>query len=481
MSQENWDYCYAFGAANFIFAGSRNLDSLKKFFKNLFLKAGITNERTKNIVRHVGWSTLYKGGSVLASFLLVPLTIDYLDNENYGIWLTLSSFISWFSFFDIGLGHGLRNKFAEAKAKGQKELAQAYISCAYYTIGFISVGLILLFLIANNFIDWSAVFNTSKELRDDLNLLMPIVFGFFGLQLVVKLITTIYTADQYHSIQSKIEFITRALSLIAIWLLTKTDESSLIVYGGIFSALPVIILLTFNFLAFSTTYRNYKPSFALFKLKYLKDITGIGLSFFFIQISLLVLFSTDNFIISRLFGPADVVPYNVSHKYFSIVTMGYTILVTPYWSSITEANANNDLKWIKESVGNIQKLWLLIPLLLILMVLLADWFYGIWVGDAVSVPIQLSISMAFFALLMTFQAIYVLFLNGVGKVRLQLYLSIFSIIINIPLSIFLSENMGLGLSGIILATSFSILVASVLWPIQYHKIINKKATGIWNK
>jgi hypothetical protein len=30
----------------------------------------------------------------------------------YEIWLTLSSIVGWFSFFDVGLGHGLRNKFA---------------------------------------------------------------------------------------------------------------------------------------------------------------------------------------------------------------------------------------------------------------------------------------------------------------------------------------------------------------------------------
>jgi O-antigen/teichoic acid export membrane protein len=88
---------------------------------------------------------VYKGGSILASFLLVPLTINYLDTENYGIWLTLSSFIAWFSFFDIGLGNGLRNKFAEAKAKGDMTLARGYVSSAYFTIGVVSIGLIVIF------------------------------------------------------------------------------------------------------------------------------------------------------------------------------------------------------------------------------------------------------------------------------------------------------------------------------------------------
>ena len=36
--------------------------------------------------------------------------------------LTLSSIIGWFAFFDIGFGNGLRNKFAEAIAKGDHQL-----------------------------------------------------------------------------------------------------------------------------------------------------------------------------------------------------------------------------------------------------------------------------------------------------------------------------------------------------------------------
>src|SRR5262249_51089015 len=152
-------------------------------------------------------SFIFKGGSIVCNFLLVPLTINYLDTTNYGIWLTITSFISWFSFFDIGLGNSLRNKFAEARAKGDLNLAQAYVSSAYYTIGFICTVLFLLFLIANSYVNWDYVLNVPATLDNDLHILMPVVFGFFCMQLVVKLITTIYTADQHHSVHERINFI----------------------------------------------------------------------------------------------------------------------------------------------------------------------------------------------------------------------------------------------------------------------------------
>src|SRR5690554_5946959 len=190
------------------------LNKVNKYtrLKNTFLNSN-NSQRTKNIIKHVFASFIYKVGSVVANFLLVPLMINYLDVENYGVWLTLSSFIAWFSFFDVGLGNGLRNKFAEAKAKGDLTLAKGYVSTAYFTIGAVCLGLFVLFFGVNFFIDWTSVFNTSKGLQHDLSILMPIVFGFFCLQLVVKLITTIYIADQQHSTQGKITFITNTTSL----------------------------------------------------------------------------------------------------------------------------------------------------------------------------------------------------------------------------------------------------------------------------
>lgn len=454
---------------------------LREFVYKIYNKVGIKSDRTKNIAKHIGWSLFYKIGSIIANFLLVPLTINYLNIENYGIWLTLSSFIGWFSFFDIGLGNGLRNKFAEAKALGNYKDAQAFVSTAYFTIGSIGLLIVIVFFLVNQFIDWAQLFNADEGLKGELSLLLPIIFAFFGLQLVVKLITSIYLADQNHSVQVKIQFFGQVLSLLAIWILAKTNQNSLLIFGSIFSALPVLLLVGLNFFAFKTTYKDFKPKFSLWKNEYLSEITGLGFKFFLVQIATMVLFSSDNFIISKLFGPEEVVPYNIAFKYFSILTMAYTIIITPYWSSFTEAYAKKDFEWIKKSVSNIQKLWLLIPVGLIGMVFFADWFYQFWVGDKVKVPIQLSLAMAIFVLLLTFNMIYVHFINGIGKIKLQLVTSLISMTINIPLSIFLGKYLGWGTTGVILATCFSLGYSVLLRPIQYYKLINNTAKGIWNK
>ena len=47
-------------------------------------------KRSKDVVKNVLASIVLKGADIIISLLLVPLTINYLDVESYGIWLTLS-------------------------------------------------------------------------------------------------------------------------------------------------------------------------------------------------------------------------------------------------------------------------------------------------------------------------------------------------------------------------------------------------------
>ena len=451
--------------------------SINKFLSRF----GITSERTIGITKHIGLSFFYKLGAILANFLLVPLSLEYLGKTNYGIWLIIISFIGWFTFFDVGLGHGLRNKFSEAKAKKNMHLVKAYVSSAYFTLVLISITLIILFFLVNFFIDWTYIFNTNVNLKNKLSYLMLIVFSFFAIQLVFKLITTIYTADQKPSIGVLVNFLTQIISLTAVWLLLKSGTNSLFLFGLIYSTIPVLILLCLNFFSFKTIFKPYKPSLKLWQKKYVKDIFGLGLNFFIVQIAAVILYTTDNLIITHLFSPNEVVPYNIAFKYFSIVTMVFSIIVTPYWSAITDAFTQEDFNWIKKSMKMLIRTSFWLSLLTLLMLIFSKPFYYFWVGSKVTIPFKLSLFMAVFVIQTSFIQSFTFFINGTGKIKIQMILGVSMALLNIPLSILLVKYFKFDTSGVILATILCNFVGMIIYPIQYIKIIDKKAKGIWNE
>jgi O-antigen/teichoic acid export membrane protein len=424
-------------------------------------------------------SFVLKGISIGISLLLVPLTLNYLDKERYGLWLTLSSIISWFSLFDIGLGNGFRNKFAEAIAQKDDALAKTYVSTTFVLLSAIIGCVLVIFFIVNPFLDWGKILNTDAETRRTLSLLALVIFTFFALQFVFKLTTSVFLADQKSSLADLIGVLGSLLSLIIIFILMRIGERSLLYLGLTLSASPVLVLIITWFFVFWGKYAKYKPSLKCVDFKQSKDLIGLGFLFFIPQVCSLIVFSTSNIIITQIFSPADVAVYNIAFKYFSLVTMFFQIVVNPFWSAFTEAYVKQDYNWVKNVVRKLVFIWGISCIGLILMVLLSNIAYRLWVGDQVVVPMSVSVGLAIYVGISNWNNIFVSFNCGVSKITIQVLLSLIAVIFFIPLSFFISSK--IGLAGIPLAMGLSLIHGSFFSPIQFVKIISNKAKGVWNK
>ncbi|MDD5053069.1 MAG: polysaccharide biosynthesis C-terminal domain-containing protein [Sulfuricurvum sp.] len=445
----------------------------------MFFKAKnvILSDRTRNIVKHIGLSSLYKIGSIVIGFLLVPLSIKYLGSEQYGLWLTLFGFISWFNFFDFGIGHGLRNKLAEALSNNDHHLAKIYVSTAYFSVFILSIFSIGLFLMIYPFVDWSKLFNTHTILIEKIILVIYIVFA---MNLTLKLLTVVFYANHDSSKPGLLNFLGQFLIIVVLYTAYEYDVKSFLAYSIIVSLAQMIIFVLATLFYFLGSYNYIAPNLNYFHWKYVKDIFNLGSKFFLIQISAIILYSTDNFIINYLYGGAEVTIYNLAFKYFSVLTMVISIVLTPYWSGFTDAYVKNDLLWIKSAIANLGKIIIGMVGVGLIMILFSDSIYLIWVGSKIEVPYLLTILMGINTMIMMLAQLVSTILNGIGKVKLQMYLGIFGAMINIPLSLFLATTMGLGTSGVILATLLCNLLAFMVYPVQVYKIINRTAKGIWN-
>ncbi len=419
--------------------------------------------------------------NLVLTLLLVPITLKCLTTTEYGIWLTLTSITAWFISLDFGLGNGLRNKLAEALALKDIKLAKIYTSTTYaYLTVFVSF-FYLIFLLINPFLNWTKILNAPPELSQSLNTLVFIVFTIFILNFILKLIIIIPIADQKPALNGFFTLLINLSTVSAIYLLSRSDFANLLNLGTISSVIPAMIYLGASIILFSVKYREIKPSLKHIKSKYSRHLLTLGFRFFVIQIASLIIFATDNLIITQIFTPADVTIYNIAFKYFYILSLVFGVILTPFWSAYTEAYTKGDFGWIRIVNTKLIKIWLLFVAIVFLMLLIAPTAYRIWIGSEIIIPEVLSILMAIFAVITMWNNIFAYFLNGVGKIQLQLYNSVFVGILNIPLSIFFATYMNLGVSGVILAT-ITCLFPSAIWaPLQYQKIINQTAIGIWNK
>ncbi len=446
-------------------------------FLNKFINKG--HQRSVKAKKNILASFVIKGFNIAISLLLVPLTIHYVNPTQYGIWLTLSSIIAWFAFFDIGFGNGLRNKFAEAIANKDHELARIYLSTTYAILSIIIAFLLVLFICINPFLNWPKILNTPVSMAGELSLLALIVFVFFCLQFVLQLITAIISANQQPAKASFFNFLGSLFSLVIIFILTKTTSGKLIYLALSLGFTPVLVLVISSVWLYNNDYKQYAPSIKFVRFSYARNLMSLGMKFFIIQIAAVILYETSNLIIAQLFGPADVTSYNVSYKYFGIIPMVMSIIMMPFWSAFTEAWVKKDIEWIKTTMKKLRMLWGLLTILTLIMLAFSGFIYKLWVGKNILIPFSISITMAFYVIINAWNGIYSHFINGVGKIKLQLYVAIISSIINIPLAIYLGKM--IGIYGVVLSTIIISILGAVVSPIQYNKIINNSARGIWAK
>ena len=72
-------------------------------------------ERSKIIKKGVSLGIVFKVFSILITFLIVPILIEYLGNDNYGLWITVFSLIGIVNYADGGIINGLKTKLSESE------------------------------------------------------------------------------------------------------------------------------------------------------------------------------------------------------------------------------------------------------------------------------------------------------------------------------------------------------------------------------
>ena len=446
------------------------------FYPNLKIQSG----RSKEAIKNIAFSLIGKAVSVLSSLLIVPLTINYVNPTRYGIWLTLSSIIAWVSFFDFGMGNGFRNKFAEAKAKGDMILARKYLSTTYVSISTVIAIVFVLGVIGNCFVDWSSVLKVSPIYKDELSQVFLIIFCFFCLNMIANIIGTLMVADQKPGMQGLIGGLGNLCSLIIIYLLTKVTQGSLINLALYFAGIPCVVwLLASLYLYNFSFYKELKPSIKFYDSSLLKDILGLGFQFFVIYLCMILIYHLVNVVISREIGPAAVTEYNIAYKYFSVSHMLMMIIVNPFWSAFTDAFQKKDYEWMRNVKRKLELIWVLSNFAVLLMFLISAPVYKFWIGEGVTISYSVSLVLSLFVIADNLAATYISMINGIGYIKIQLIIYISIAIVSWPLMVWGGTNYGI--VGVLAVPTLCTIMQALFAYIQLEKILMKKETGIWKK
>lgn len=441
---------------------------LAERLRNLFFGG---NERSVKAKKNIAAMVVIKGGNILIGLLLVPLTLHYVSSETYGIWLAISSMVAWFSFFDIGINNGLKNRLAEALAHDDISLAKRYVSTTYALLVLIFIPLMVIMLVVAPLLDWYSILNLKQEAVDGLLASVCIVITYFCINFILSTINVVLTADQRPADASFRTLVQQALSLLVIYVLTLTTRGSLINLCLALCACPLIVVSLFNLTLFSGRYKHIAPAFKDIDFSTAPDLFKLGIQFFIIQIAFVIQYQMTNFLIIHYFGATEVTEYNIAYKYFNVPYMLWVIMLTPLWASVTDAIAKDDFPWVKGAVKKYLLLFVVFLSFTLLMFAVSSPAYRIWIGDSVSVPADMSLWVMVFNLSMMYGAIFVNVLNGAGILKVQTIASLVSPFVFLG-ACYLFIKLGWGVKSVLIASVISNFNGLLLAPVQCFRLIH---------
>ena len=440
----------------------------------------MSQKRSSLLQKNILASFLIKGWSAIIVLLMVPATLHCLGEYKNGIWLTISSILLWIDNMDIGLGNGLRNKIAEYLAHGEQEHTRSLISSTFAMLTCIIIPVLLILLLLINVCDPYLVFNASPSKVTHLEQVLMVTVTLVCTSFIFKLIGNFYMGLQLPAVSNLLVALGQTLALLGTYIVLWSGSHSLMHIALVNTVAPLIVyLLAFPY-TFLYKYPHLCPSYRLINLQEAKTVINMGVQFFVMQISGVILFMTSNILISNFFSPEMVTPYQITYRYFSVLLVIFTVVCMPFWNATTDAYQRNDMEWIRKATKKLRLMTIGFLFCLVVMILLSDTIYAIWIDRQTVIDIKMSIVMAVYIFILIYSMRYSYFINGIGKLRLQLYFTAAAAILFIPIA-YLTTQWSHDIIWFMIVMCLVNIPGLIVNRIQFSKLINGKAKGIWNK
>lgn len=436
-----------------------------------------TDKRSKLLIKNVFASFFIKGWSAVVVLLMVPLTLNCLGTYRNGVWLTISSMLVWIDQMDIGLGNGLRNSLAAYVAHGNVDKARRLVSSTMAMLICIMMPILLVLLLLIWQTDVYTFFNVSPAIIPELRTALLAAVVLVCITFVLKFIGNVYMGMQLPAVSNLLIALGQTLALIATALLYYTHQASFLLIVAVNTAAPLLVYLLSYPYTFYRRFRDLRPSWQLVNLRSALELANIGIKFFWLQVAGIIQFMTANILISKFLTPEMVTPYQITYRYMSLVIVGFTVICMPFWSATTDAYERGDMPWIRNASHRLATITALIAATLIVMVVVSPWVYKLWIGDACEIPEGMTSLMALYVYLQVLSMRYSYFLNGIGALRLQLYMTV-SAILFIPLAWLVCSYTHdiMWFMVVMCLCNVPGILANI---IQFNKIIKGTAKGIW--
>jgi O-antigen/teichoic acid export membrane protein len=402
---------------------------------------------------------LGKSAVLIVNLISIPIAVRYLGPVQFGIWATITTTLSLLLVLDLGIANTLTNLISEAYALEDRSQAGTYSATAFWLMLAVSAALAILGWAVWPLVNWNHVFHVETLPATDLSRSVAVAYVVFLLGMPAGLATKLLGGYQELRNSNIFAAAGSICSLLGVVLVARFNGGLPMLVGASSGALLVanVVCLLWIWLNHMPWLRPWPASF---KFSAAHRLLHTGSEFFLLQLSSLVVFSSDNIVIAHFLGPAEVTPYNVTWRLMNYAAVLQTLIFPAVWPAYAEAYTRGDGVWVRNAFWRLMRLTTATTgVFCIIFLTFGRIIIRQWAGVA-AVPTQpLVVTMCVWVMISTIMNNEACLLAATSQIRLQAFLGILAAIVNLGLTIWLVQR--IGSVGVILGTVISYILVII--------------------
>jgi len=310
--------------------------------------------RVRRLRLAVGTSLISKAIGMIMQVLAIPIAVNALGSERFGMYTMLVSLLAWIDLGAFGIGPALTRGIAIAWNAGDQNGEKRYFSSGTAILAAICLILAVVFFIAIAVLVGSGAslqhfFGPNGDsYRGELRAAMIIIATFFLSQLLFSIGERARSAYQEDYINNAVYIIANSFSLVTMLMIAHywpTIEGFAL---AIFGALTIAKGLNTVYLICVSRPYLFPRRTNVDKAK-IRELMSNSIPFWVIQAAILGMQSLSLFLLGWIAGPKILAPFAILFRLLQLLATGVMMLTQPLWPSITDASVRGDHTWIRRS------------------------------------------------------------------------------------------------------------------------------------
>lgn len=402
----------------------------------------------------------------------VGLAVRSLGDEQYGVVATLATMVGLLGFADFGVGLGLLTMLARAHGEDDPSRMRGVVSSAWAALLGIGAVVTVLFVALALVLPWQDLLGADAVPSGTVRAGVVVFALAVGLAVPATIGARVLLGLQRGAIVSAWQLVAAVATLGSVALCALLD-APLPAYVAATIGVPTLVNGVQSVWVLRWAHADLAPRFSDVRRATMREVVGLSGVFLGLNIAVAFAFQTDAIIVAAVLGASSAAVFAVSRQLFTLVLGLFSGASQQMWPALAEAMTRGDLTWARTRFVRVAALGVGgSALVSVVLVLIGPWVIRIWVGESLVPSRGLLLAFAVWTVYSLGMGQASLVLNAARVVRPQLVMAVLMAAANIPLSIYLTREIGLAgplIGSLIAHVCFAgvptiVFVRRVLWP-----------------